>query len=132
MIPDGIIDARSIGTLGSCDYPPNRLVGLEALVEMKTVACLNESNKAREQRLLDDVLKRARTLDSEFPGSTFEQTLKSFGQNGKSLVLVDGTFTNLSEGFIVLADFLARVRAFRQISRWKINPNWALALIRQA
>ena len=72
MIPDGIIDARSMGSLGSCDYPSNRLVGLEALVEMKTVACLNESNDARERRFLNDGFKRARTLDSEFPGSTFE------------------------------------------------------------
>jgi len=132
MIPDGIIDARSMGTLGPYDHPPNRLVGLETLVEMKTVASLNESNEAREQRFLNDVLKRARTLDSKFPGSTFEQTLKSFGQNGKYLVLVDGPFANLSEGFIVLVDFLARLRAFRQISRWKMNPNWALALNRHA
>ena len=89
-------------------------------------------NEAREQRFLDDVLKRALTLDIKFAGSTFEQTLKSFGQNGKYLVLVDGPFANLSEGFIVLVDFLARVRAFRQISRWKMNPNWALALNRHA
>ena len=33
MIPDGIIDACSVGTLGPCDYPPNSLVGLETLVE---------------------------------------------------------------------------------------------------
>ena len=62
----------SIGALCPYDNPPNRLVGLEALVEMKTVACLIESNEARELRFLNDVLKRARTLDSEFPGSTFE------------------------------------------------------------
>jgi hypothetical protein len=43
---------------------------------MKTVASLNESNEAREKRFINDVLKRARTLDSKFPGSTFEQTLK--------------------------------------------------------
>ena len=49
MIPDGIIDARSMGTLGPYDHPPNRLVGLETLVEMKTVASLNESNEAREK-----------------------------------------------------------------------------------
>ena len=89
MIPDGIIDTRSMAALGPCDYLPNRLVGLETMVEMTTVACINESNEAREQRFLNDVLKRIRTLDSKFQGSTFEQTLKSFGLNGKYLVLVD-------------------------------------------
>ena len=70
---------------------------------MKTVACLNESNEARVQRFLNEILKRTRTPDCKFPGSTFEQTLKSFGQNGKYLVLVDGPFANLSEGFIALS-----------------------------
>ena len=55
-----------------------------------------------------------------------------YGQHGKYLVLVDGPFGNLSEGFNVLVDFLARVRAFRQINRWKMSPNWALALNRHA
>ena len=42
MMPDGIIDARSIDTLGPYDYLPNRLVGLDTLlVERKTVAWLN-------------------------------------------------------------------------------------------
>ena len=132
MIPDGIIDARGLGTLGPYDSPPNRLIGLETLVEMKTVASLSESNEARERRFLNDVLRRAQNLDAEFPGSSFEQTLLSFGQNGKYLVLVDGPFANLSEGFKVLVDFLARVRAFRQINRWQMNPKWALALNRHA
>ena len=83
---------------------------------MKTVASLNESNEAREQRFLNDVLRRARNLDAEYPGSSFEKTLMSYGQNGKYLVLVDGPFGNLSEGFNVLVDFLARVHAFRQIN----------------
>ena len=56
----------------------------------------------------------------------------SYGQDGKYLVLVDGPFGNLSEGFNVLVDFLARVWAFRQINRWKMSPNWALALNRHA
>ena len=132
MIPDGIIDARGLGSLGPFDHPPNRLTGLETLVEMKTVASLNESNEARAQRFLNDILRRARNLDAEYPGSSFEQTLLSYGQNGKYLVLVDGPFGNLSEGFNVLVDFLARVRAFRQINRWKMSPNWALALNRHA
>ena len=62
---------------------------------MKTVASLNESNEAREQRFLNDVLRRARNLDAKYPGSSFEQTLMSYGQNGKYLVLVDGPFANL-------------------------------------
>ena len=43
MIPDGIIDACGLGTLGPFDYPSNCLTGLETLVEMKTVANLNEA-----------------------------------------------------------------------------------------
>ena len=74
----------------------------------------NESNEAWEQRFLNDALRRARKLDAEYPGSSFEQTLMSYGRDGKFLVLVDGPFGNLSEGFNVLVDFLARVRAFRQ------------------
>ena len=132
MIPDGIIDARGMGTLGPFDNPPNRLIGLETLVEMKTVARLSESNEARERRFLNDTLRRAQNLDVEFPGSSFEQTLMSFGQNGKYLVLVNGPFGDLSEGFKVLVDFLARIRAFRQINRWQMNPKWALALNRHA
>jgi hypothetical protein len=54
IVPDGIIDARSMGTLCPYHCPPNRLVGLETLVEMKTVASLNESNEAREQRFLNE------------------------------------------------------------------------------
>ena len=82
---------------------------------------VNKPNEAREQRFLNDLLKRARTLDSDFQGLKFEQTLKSFDQNGKHLVLVNGPFAYLSEGFIVLVDFLARPRAFRQINCWKIG-----------
>jgi hypothetical protein len=96
------------------------------------VSPVSESNPAREQRFLNDALKRARNLEAEYPGSSFEKTLMSYGQNGKYLVLVDGPFGNLSEGFNVLVDFLARVRAFRQINRWKMSPNWALALNRHA
>ena len=132
IIPDGIIDARGMGTLGPYDNPPNRLNGFETLVEMKTVASLGESNEAREKRFLNDTLRRVQHLDVEFPGSSFEQTLMSFGQNGKYLVLVNGPFANLSEGFKVLVDLLARVRAFRQINRWQMNPKWALALNRHA
>ncbi len=81
---------------------------------MKTVASLSESNEVREQRFLNDTLRRARNLDAKYPGSSFEQTFMSYGQNGKYLVLVDGPFGNLSEGFNALVDILARVRAFRK------------------
>ena len=47
MIPDAITVARGFGSLGPFDHPSNRLTGLEALVEIKTVASLSESNEAR-------------------------------------------------------------------------------------
>ena len=45
-------------------------------------------------------------------------------------ILVVGPFANLSDDFIVLCDFLGRVRAFRAIISWNINMKQALAFDR--
>ena len=42
-----------------------------------------------------DVGKRVYGLDSKYPGSTSTQRLKSYGKNGRYLVLVVGPFANL-------------------------------------
>jgi hypothetical protein len=55
---------------------------------------------------------------------------KSHGKDGRYLVLVVGPFANLSDDFMVLCDFLGRVRAFRAINKWNINPKHALAINR--
>ena len=69
-----------------------------------------------------------RKLDADFPGSTFERTLKSYGNNGRYLVLVDGPFSNLSKDVGVLTDFIARLRALRLLNRWDVSAKQALAL----
>jgi len=69
---------------------------------------------ARAQKFKSDVEKRARNLDSKCPGSTFAQRLMSYGKDGRYLVLVVGPFANLSNDFMVLLNFLERVRAHRE------------------
>ena len=78
------------------------------------------------------MLKRVRDLDSTYPGSTFEKVLKSYGEEGKYLVLVDGPFSNLSGDVAILTDFIARVRACRVIQQNNISPKLALALVRNS
>ena len=63
-------------------------------------------------------------------GSTFTERLKSYGKDGRYLVLVVGPFANLSEDIMVLCDFLGRVRAHRAINSWNISPKHALAINR--
>ena len=48
-------------------------------------------------------------------------------KDGRYLVLVVGPFANLSDDFMVLCDFLGRVRALRTISNWNVSPKHALA-----
>ena len=60
----------------------------------------------------------------------FLQRLKSHGKDGRYLVLVVGPFPNLSDDFMVLCDFLRRVRALRTISIWNVSPKHALAINR--
>jgi hypothetical protein len=65
-----------------------------------------------------------RKLDAEFPGSTFERTLKSYGKDGLYLVIVAGPFSDLSKD-------VARLRAVRLLNDWDISPGQALALNRR-
>ena len=74
---------------------------------------------------------RIKKLDSDFPGSTFEKTYRSYGENGRFLVLVGGPFADLSEDFAVV-DFLARRRATRLLDQLDTTPGQALALNRKA
>ena len=46
------------------------------------------------------------------------------------MVLVVVPFANLSDDFIVLCDFLGRIRALRTISSWNVSPKHALAINR--
>jgi hypothetical protein len=98
LIPDGLIGRFILDA--PFESPPNRLDACETLVEVKTLAALTMTPNARAQKFQSDVEKRARDLDSKYPGSTFTQRLKSYGKDGKYLVLVVGPFANLSDDFI--------------------------------
>ena len=97
---------------------------------MITLAALSMTPNARAQKIQSDVEKRVNGLDSKYPGSSFSQRLKSHGKDGRYIVLVVGPFASLSDDFMVLCDFLGRVRAFRAISSWNISPKHALAINR--
>ena len=83
---------------------------------------------ARAQKYQSEVEKRGHGIDLKYPGSTFTQRLKSYSKDGRYLILVVGLFANFSEDFMVLCDFLGRVRALRTLSSWNINPKHALAM----
>ena len=89
-----------------------------------------QSPDERAENFQHDVLRRVRKLDADFPGSTFEWTLQSYGKNGRYLVLVDGPISNLSKYVGVLTDFIARLRALRLLNQWDVFAKQALALNR--
>ena len=96
------------------------------------MARLDLAPDARAAQFQSDVEKRVRDLDAQFPGSTFERVLNSYGADGKYLVLVDGPFSNLSGDVMVLTDFIARIRSLRLIQQRNISPKLALALVRNS
>ena len=92
LIPDFLVDGRSFTDIGIFNDPPNRLQGCQILGEVKTLARLDLAPDARAAQFQSDVEKRVRDLDTEFPGSTFERVLNSYGAEGRYLVLVDRPF----------------------------------------
>ena len=67
--------------------------GVAVLCACLDTACtLHLSNLVYNAQFQSDVKKRVRDLDAQFPGSTFERVLNSYGADGKYLVLVDGPF----------------------------------------
>ena len=73
----------------------------------------------------------ARSSDSRYPGSTFEQELKSYGVDGALCVLASGPFANLSEGFHHAVDLIEHEKAAAWLEKRKMNPCAARALFRQ-
>ena len=130
VIPDGIVDATDLGNLQPFNSDPNPLAGVATLVETKTLASTAQSPDDRAEKFQHDILKKVRKLDADFPGSTFERTLKSYGNNGRYLVLVDGPFSNLSKDVGILTDLIARLRALRLLNQWDVSAKQALALNR--
>ena len=132
FIPDGMVDASNTVAEEPFKYPPNRIFGKNHLAEVKTFTGKEPgAPDARARKFQRDAVNRAKKLDADYPGSTFEQTLRSYGDDGQYLVLVAGPFSNLSSDFGELTDFLARIRALRLINTWETNVGQALALNRK-
>ena len=131
IIPDGVVDARLVAAKEPF-ATHNRLFGVETLVEMKTLSQTTLTPDDRAREVQQSTENRVKKLDADFPGSTFERTYRSYGESGRFLILVAGPFSNLSDDFKVLVDFLARIRAMRLLHQWNTTPGQALALNRNA
>ena len=84
--------------------PANSPSGLRHNFEHKTPASLLISVQERVRQIQRQTLRVVRSLDARYPGSTFEQELKSYGVDGALCVLVSGPFADLSKGFNHVAD----------------------------
>ena len=73
----------------------NPLFGRKTLTDAKTLASHAKTPDQRAEDFQRDISNEVRELDAEFPGSTFERTLKSYGKDGPYLVFVAGPFSNL-------------------------------------
>ena len=81
-----------------------------------------QTPNARAQQIQSETEKRAHDLDLKYPGSTSTQVLKSNCKDGRYLVLVVGSFENLSYDFMVFCDFIGQARALKAIYSWNISP----------
>ena len=125
-IPDAKIDARDC-RMGPFDGP-NRLIGNTSLVEHKLLASRHKTIDSRVAEVRRDLVSRAQRLDAKYPGSTFEQDLRSFGNY---VVLVTGALVNLSQDWDLVVDLIARERAMRTLDVRIIAPHLALAIQRR-
>ena len=113
LIPDGWI--RRFLLDAPFNSPPNQLDDCKTFVVFNSLAPLAMTPNAIAQQFQADTEKRAYDLDLKYPGSMSTQALKSYGKDGRYLVLVVGPFANLSDDFMVLCDFLGRARALEAI-----------------
>ena len=130
IIPDMLLDGRSCG-LGPFMGMRNRLVGVQTLVEHKTLAAVLTKLEARVEQVRRWYSQQAQVLDARYPGSTFSKELLSYGLNGALCVLVSGPFANLSDDFGLVVDLIAQEKATAWIEKRKVNPNAALAQFRR-
>ena len=132
IIPDGLLNASNTHAKEPYVHPVNPIFGKAHLVEVKSFTGKEPgAPDVRARNVQRETINRAKKLDTTYPGSTFEQTLRSYGNDGQYLVLVAGPFSNLSKDFGVLTDFLARIRAVRLLNQWETSVGQALALNRQ-
>ena len=99
----------------------------------QTLASLLISVQKRVRRIQRQTLRVASSLDARYPGSTFEQELKSYGVDGALSVLVSRPFANLYiEGFNHVVDLIAHKKAAAWLEKRNMNPCAARALFRTA
>ena len=125
-----LLDGRSCG-LGPFIGIRNRLVGVQTLVEHKTLAAVLTKLEARVEQVRRWYSQQAQDLDARYPGSTFSKEQLSYGLNGALCVLVSGPFANLSDDFGLVVDLIAQEKATAWIEKRKVNPNAALAQFRR-
>jgi hypothetical protein len=131
IIPDGIVMAENIAAPSPYEHPHNPLFGKQTLTDAKTLASHAKTPDQRADEFQREIANKVKELDIDYPGSTFEQTLKSYGVDGLYLVLVVGPFSNLSKDVGLIIDFVARLRAVRLINNWDMSARQALALNRR-
>ena len=131
IVPDGVLEADNIAAPMPLENSNNPIFGRKTLTDAKTLASHAKTPDQRAEDFQRDISNEVRELDAEFPGSTFERTLKSYGKDGRYLVFVAGPFANLSKDVALLTDFVARLRAVRLLNDWDISPGQALALNRR-
>ena len=104
---------------------------LRHMFEHKTLASLLISVQERVRQVQRQLWRVTRSLDARYPGSIFEQELKSYGVDGALCVLVAGPFANLSEGFNDVVDVIAHEKAAAWLEKRKMNPCAARVLFRK-
>ena len=72
-----LLDGRSCG-LGPFIGMRNRLVGVQTLVEHKTLAAISIKLEARVEQVRRRYSQQAQDLDARYPGSTFLNELLSY------------------------------------------------------
>ena len=99
--------------------PPNRLGDCSNCVEFKILASLVMAPIVRAQKgIHSDTKKRAHDFDLKCPGFTFTKVLKSYGKDGKYLLLAVGHFRI----------FLGRASALEAICSRNISQKHAFSI----
>ena len=101
---------------------------VDIFLNTKNLASLLISVQERVRQVQRQSWRVARSRDSRYPGSAFEQELKSYGVDVALCVLVSGPFANLSEGFNHVVGLIAHEKAAAWLEKRKMIPCAALAL----
>ena len=139
IIPDLIIDARDLVTadagqgkslLGKRSLSDNKMLtrggssGAYVTAPLERGAAIDR----RQQRGVNDYVKRARDLDNQIPGhqpdeeGPFTKELKSYGNNGRVLIPVAGAFVEMSSDAHAIAELCASLQADQYCASHRAQP----------